>query len=74
MQIIIDFLTGIGNFISAIFEYLFTIVRDTAYVLGLLGYFAAELPRIFMWIPGEYFVLISLVFTIAIICRIRSGD
>lgn len=74
MQIIIDFLTGIGDVFVALFRYLFHIVDSAVYVVGMLLYFVGNSGRYFSWLPLEYGMLIGLIFSIAVIYRIRNGD
>lgn len=70
MQIIIDFLTGIGNTIVALFRYLCEMVLGIVDVLEMLLYFTVNIPRYFLWLPAEYVTLIVLVFSAAVMFKV----
>lgn len=70
MQIIIDFLTGIADSITALLRYLVEIVAGFVYVLKMLLYFTVNIPRYFLWLPAEYVTLIVLVFSVAVMYKV----
>lgn len=74
MDIIINFLDGIGNFFTVLFDYLNDFLSSLVEVLELLTYFTGNIPLYFSWLPSEYVTLIVLTFGVAVTYRIIGRE
>lgn len=74
MQIIIDFLNGIGSAISSAFNWLVGTVQDLAYVAKMLGQFVVSIPGYFAWIPSEALVIIIIIFGVVVIYKLIGRE
>ena len=70
MSGIIEFFSGIGEAITSALQYLLSIIKDTVYIISLLGKFLISIPSYFSWMPTQVIALITLLLTIAVIMKI----
>lgn len=74
MQAIVDFLSGIGNAIVSIFDFVIALFRDFITFLKLLTLVPSYLESFLSWIPSEFTVLLLLLFSVVILYKILGRD
>lgn len=74
MDVIIDFLTGIGEAIVTAFEFVVSFFSDIVYVIQLTGKFLAQIPIYFSWLPGELLGLLVIIFGVVVIYKILGRE
>lgn len=74
METLINFFSGIGDFIVSAFKYIVDTVSGLAYCVRLLSYFVEKIPEYFGWLPAEFVVIIGCVFSIAIIYKVLGRE
>lgn len=70
MEDLLDLIEGLIDAVMSAFDYLWSIITDTLYVVELLGKFVAEIPSYFAWMPEELLVIVIAVFPTLITLRI----
>lgn len=70
MGVIIDFLSGIGQAISAIFQFIVDLVQDLIWFIAFLVEMIPALPALFTWLPAGLSVILAIGIAIVIILRI----
>lgn len=74
MQILIDFIAGIGDMLYSCFGWLISTVRDLAYIAKLLGTFVGNIPSYFAWLPDEALATLVTIFAIVIIYKLLGRE
>lgn len=74
MQIIIDFLKGIGDACTAALDWIVNTVRGSADILVMLKDFTMNIGLYFSWLPEEYVTIILIVFGVAITYKILGRE
>lgn len=74
MDAIISFFTGIADAVTALFEFLFSLIADLVYLVQLTGKFLLQIPSYFAWLPGELLALIILIFTIVVLYKVLGRE
>lgn len=74
MGAILDFLIGLGDIIGAIFNFLFGIIKDLLYVVGLLGALIIRIPDMIGWLPSACISLVVMTFGIVMIYKILGRE
>lgn len=74
MNVIIQFLNGIGNAISSAFNLVFGLLEDLIYLIKLTGRALASIPGYFAWLPSEFVALIVATITIAVLYKIMGRE
>lgn len=74
MDVIIDFLAGIGEVIVTVIEFVVSFFSDVVYVIQLTGKFLAQIPTYFSWLPGELLGLLVIIFGVVVIYKILGRE
>ena len=74
MEGILNFLKGFADIIGAIFNFLFGIIKDLLYVVGLLGSLILRIPDMIGWLPSACITLVVTTFTIVMIYKILGRE
>lgn len=67
MDAILNFFSGIADAVASLFEFLFGMVSDLVYLVGLTGKFLAQIPAYFSWLPPQLVTLLVTIFAIIVI-------
>lgn len=71
---IFEILKSIGNFFVTIFDFVFGLVKDLAYVVQLLSVTVTQLPSYLAWLPSTFVATIVGVFSIVIIYKVVGRE
>ena len=74
MEALANLLAGIGEAIFIGVSWIVDTVESTIYILRLLAYFAANIPRYFAWLPGEFIGIIVFLFSVAVIYKVMGRE
>lgn len=74
MQTIIDFFEGLGSAITAVIDFLISMVQDLVYMVQLLVKVVAKIPVYFSWIPGEVLAIIVVIIGVAVTYKILGRE
>lgn len=74
MDAIIKFFTGIGDAISAAFDWFLSFLSDCVYLVSLTGRFLVQIPILFSWLPSELLSILVLIFTIVVLYKILGRE
>lgn len=74
MDAILNFFSGIADAISSLFDFVFGIVSDLVYLVGLTGKFLAQIPAYFSWLPSQLVTLLVTIFAIVVLYKILGRE
>ena len=74
MQAIIEFLSGIGQAVITVFDFIVSLFSDLVYMITMLGHIAVQLPAYFAWLPSELLSGLILIFTLVILYKILGRE
>lgn len=74
MDGIINFLSGIGDAIVAVIDFVISFFKDLIYMIQLLGKFLAQIPYYFSWLPGELLAIVVLIFGVVVVYKILGRE
>lgn len=74
MQVIIDFISGMGEAIITVFRYLLDTVMGLANVIKMLLYFTPKIPGYFEWLPAECLTILGVIFGVVVIYKIIGRE
>lgn len=74
MDAIIQFFQGIGTAITSLFDFLFSMVSDLVYLIGLTGKFLAQIPKYFSWLPPQLLSILVSIFAIVVLYKIFGRE
>lgn len=74
MQVIIDFLSGIGDLISAAFDWLITSILDLAHIASMLTQVVANVPAYFAWLPDECASIFAVILSVVVLYKILGRE
>ena len=74
MNVIIDFLTGIGHAITSGFSLVFGLLEDLVYLIKLTGKVLISIPSYFSWLPPKFVVLVVSILTIAVLYIVMGRE
>lgn len=74
MDVILEFLSGIGEAIVTAFEFVVNFFGDIVYVIQLTGKFLAQIPVYFAWLPGELVGMLVIIFGVVVIYKILGRE
>lgn len=74
MDAILNFFQGIGNAITAVFDFVIGFFQDTVYLIQLTGKVLAQVPGYFSWMPVEVALLIGLIMTVVVLYKILGRE
>lgn len=74
MDAILQFFAGIGNAITAIFDFIFSMVGDLVYLVGLTGKFLAHVPSYFSWLPPQLLAILVSLFAIVVLYKVFGRE
>lgn len=74
MQGIMDFLSGLGDLIGSLVDFVFGMIQDLLYVIGLLGTMILKIPQMVGWLPSACITLVVTTFTIVVIYKILGRE
>lgn len=69
-----DFIAGIGTAISALFNFVVSLIQDIVYMVQLTGKFVAQLPQFFTWLPDAVQILIGITFSIVVVYKVIGRE
>lgn len=72
MQSIIDFLSGIGNWLVMIGGFIISLFRDLVFLIELTGKFLAAIPQYLSWLPGPIAASVMLFPVVGIVLLISG--
>lgn len=74
MQVIVDFLAGLGNFFVTIGNFFVTFFRDLGYLVLLTGNMLVNVTGYLSWLPLTLAQLLTIAITIAIVYKIMGRE
>lgn len=74
MDALLQFFQGIGTAITSIFDFIFSMVSDLVYLVGLTGKFLAHIPSYFSWLPPQLLTLLVSIFSIVVLYKIFGRE
>lgn len=74
MNVIVDFLTGIGQAITSGFSLVFGLLEDLVYLILLTGKVLLSIPTYFSWLPPQFVVLVVSILTIAVLYKVMGRE
>lgn len=74
MEGILNFLKGFADIIGAVVNFLFGIIKDLLYVVGLLGSLIIRIPDMIGWLPSACITLVVTTFSIVVIYKIVGRE
>lgn len=74
MDVIIEFLQGIGDFLISVGEFIVNFFMDIVYVIELTGKFLAMIPVYFSWLPPELLAMLVIIFGVVVIYKILGRE
>ena len=74
MQAIMEFLTGLGELIGSLVSFVFGIVKDLLYVIGLLGSLIVKIPDMIGFLPSAAITLVVTTFSVVLIYKIIGRE
>ena len=69
-----DFIAGIGTAISALFNFVVSLIEDIVYMVALTGKFVGQLPQFFTWLPSTVTTLIAVTFSIVVVYKVIGRE
>lgn len=74
MDVIIEFIQGIGEAIVTAFDFVVSFFSDIIYVIELTGKFLAMIPVYFSWLPPELLAMLVIIFGVVVIYKILGRE
>lgn len=74
MDAILNFFSGIADAVSSLFDFVFGIVSDLVYLVGLTGKFLSQIPAYFSWLPSQLVTLLVTIFAIVVLYKILGRE
>lgn len=74
MDAILNFFSGIADAVSSLFDFVFGVVSDLVYLVGLTGKFLAQIPAYFSWLPSQLVTLLVTIFAIVVLYKILGRE
>lgn len=74
MKAVIETLKGIAEAITAAIEFLFGLIEDLVYMVGLLGQFILDIPAYLSWLPTGIIAIFVTIFSIVVIYKILGRE
>ena len=69
-----DFLAGIFEFFSSLYDFVIGIFQDIVYVIRLTAHFVAQIPDYFSWLPAEALALVVGIFAVVVIYKVLGRE
>ena len=69
-----DFLSGIFEFFSSLYDFVIGIFEDIVYVIRLTAHFVAQIPDYFSWLPPEALALVVGIFAVVVIYKVLGRE
>lgn len=70
MAAFFELLSGIGDAIIGLIDFLISMVQDLIYAVGLLVQLTPAIPIFFIWLPAGFVAVLVVIISIAIIFRV----
>lgn len=74
MQVILDFLTQLGQMVVFLVDFVISTIADLVYMTRLLGEVMVFLPDYFGWLPSAVVTFIMLIISIVVIYKIIGRE
>lgn len=74
MDVLISFISGIGDAILGVIDFLVSMIGDLVYLVQIIGDIMLQIPALFSWIPPQISSIIIIGISIAGILRIAGRD
>lgn len=74
MQIIIDFIAGIGDMLYSGFQWLIGMVQDLGNIASMLVSVLASIPGYFSWVPSEALTVIVAIFGVVAFYKLAGRE
>lgn len=74
MQAVIENLKGLAEAVTGAIDFLFGIIKDLVYMVGLLGQFILDIPAYLSWLPAGIITIFVTIFSIVVIYKIIGRE
>lgn len=74
MKAITDFLSGIGNGIMSIVDFVIGFFEDIAYIVKLTGEFVLKIPEYLGFLPPSVLAIVVSIFSIVVIYKVLGRE
>lgn len=74
MQTLLDFFAGIGNAITAAFDFVISFFQDLIYMIKLLGKVVLNIPNYFTWLPAPALALLVLIISLVVVYKVLGRE
>ena len=74
MDVLISFISGIGDAILGVIDFVVSLVSDLVYLVTILGDILLQIPALFSWIPAEISGILIVGISIAAILKIAGRN
>lgn len=74
MDVLIDFISGIGDAFLGVIDFVVSMVTDLVFLVQLLGDILLQIPTFFSWLPAEVSAVLVIGVSIASILKIAGRE
>lgn len=74
MEGFLNFFKGLGDIIGSLVDFVFGVIEDLLYVIGLLGSLILKIPELIGWLPSACISLVITTFGIVLIYKILGRE
>lgn len=72
MQVLIDFISMIGELLLAMVDFIVTLITDIVFIVQLAGQAVVALPNYFAWLPPQILALVAAGVAVLLIYKIAG--
>lgn len=72
MQVLIDFISLIGELLLSIVDFVVTLITDIVFIVQLAGQAIAAIPGYFSWLPAPILALVGTGIAVIFIYKIAG--
>lgn len=74
MKDVLEFLEGIGNAITSLFEFIMDFFSDLLYVIEVVSTTVVSIPSYFSWLPTTAVAIVVTIFGVVVIYKILGRE
>ncbi len=74
MKAILKAIKSIATGFTALLDFLFGIISDLVYVVGITGDAIIAIPSYFGWLPDEFLTVLLTIFSIVVIYKLLGRE
>lgn len=74
MAALTNFLSGIGDGLISVVNFVIDFFKDIAYLVKLTGEFVLKVPDYLSWLPTEVLALLISTFTIVVLYKVLGRE